>query len=782
MIELIINVSTIGVEIEMLIVENYFLSFLEKIAPTAAQCAKKMDDLIFDDPSSAMTRARLFIESIIENIWSLENLEKEFNLSLFDKIDRLSREGYIERDIQKSLDTIRLIGNKATHDASFNDIEKAFIAHKEVYKIGVWYYEVYSSEQLFVHAYETPSYKKEDIEGLVKQHVSDLLKNMNVLNIEGRSLGQTQDENDGKEEKIGSEEGGKSGWQLQLDLPENKSYLERELNRLKASSQEAVENAEVFSQFKKYMHVEREIQLEIERILKERKNDKNNLTLLCGSVGDGKSHLLAYINSEKHSLIENYSIYNDATESYSPTQNSMETLEAVLKNFSDQHIESSEEHVILAINMGVLHNFIYREHEHYTFERLKSFVEKSELFSQKITTSYNDEHFDLLSFGDYHTFELTEHGPESRFYMNILQKICAVSNQNPFYLAAIEDEKRNINTIIHKNYRILQNQFVQQQIVQIIIRTMLQSKIAVSSRAFLNMISDLLIPDDEVLNRVLNDFETLQYSLPNLLFNRRERSNILSAIQLLNPINNRTKVVDEIAVSLNTLQEWDYLVESYINDNEARELFRPFHSKETLTDDSFNQFFDLFICTAYLTNKDFVENTKDEVYLDYVHHLYNFNKGIKKNIGQLYAEVADAIFKWKGTPQKGYLYLNELSNSYLIAQKLDLIPSVKHLEINSNQVLHSFKKSIQVVYEDDRNSEEVSLEIDFILYTLLRKVNEGYCPTKKDLEDAIKFSEFLEKMMKFGQKKKEILVKFMDENMIYSLKVDAFGSHVFERL
>ncbi|MFK4996996.1 hypothetical protein ACI2OX_03795 [Bacillus sp. N9] len=32
---------------------------------------------------------------------------------------------------------------------------------------------------------------------------------------------------------------------------------------------------------------------------KNKEDNKNNLILLCGSVGDGKSHLLAYINEEK---------------------------------------------------------------------------------------------------------------------------------------------------------------------------------------------------------------------------------------------------------------------------------------------------------------------------------------------------------------------------------------------------------------------------------------------------------------------------------------------------
>ena len=71
----------------------------------------------------------------------------------------------------------------------------------------------------------------------------------------------------------------------------------------------------------------------------------------------------------------------------------METLEEVLKSFSDEQINDSNEKVILAINMGVLHNFISIEHKDVSYNILKQFVEESELFSQKITTHFSDDTF-----------------------------------------------------------------------------------------------------------------------------------------------------------------------------------------------------------------------------------------------------------------------------------------------------------------------------------------------------------------------------------------------------
>ena len=119
-----------------------FLSFLENINPKAFSVAKTMEDLIFEDPSSSIIKARVFAEEILNEVFKIENIDVPFQSTLYDKILLLTREEYIKRDIQQSFDSIRLSGNKAAHDASFNDITEAFKLHKEMYKIGLWFYEI----------------------------------------------------------------------------------------------------------------------------------------------------------------------------------------------------------------------------------------------------------------------------------------------------------------------------------------------------------------------------------------------------------------------------------------------------------------------------------------------------------------------------------------------------------------------------------------------------------------------------------------------------------------
>ncbi|KAA0777843.1 DNA phosphorothioation-dependent restriction protein DptF [Bacillus sp. BB51/4] len=754
--------------------EKYFLSFIEHINQVAAVNAKKMEELIYEDPASAIVKARLFAEAILNEVFTQEEIKVPYISSLYDKISYLAKEGYITAEVQREFDTVRLTGNKAAHDGSFNDITAAFKLHKVMHNIAVWLYEVYSPEQLKIPAYEHPrpvQSTEVDIQEIVKAQFMQL-------------MGATYKEENKKEEAIINEDlVGESVFCK--DLPEGGSYLLRELKRLQDSSQEAIENANAFSQFKKYMHVERKIQTDLERILvKNKELNSSSLILLCGSVGDGKSHLLAYLNENKRELLEGYEIFNDATESFSPNKNAMETLEEILQGFSDQLIGQSNKKVILAINMGVLHNFITLEHQEFTYTALTEFVKKSGLFSTNITTCYSEDYFDLISFGDYHSYELTEKGPQSNFFLTLLNKVFSQEKNNPFYLAYQEDMKNNVRTMIHENYEFIQEANVQKQIINLIIQTVVKFKLVISARAFLNFVADIIIPDNLEVMKELPEFEVLEHAVPNLMFKRKERSPILKSLHELDPVHRRSSYIDQIIIDLSTLNQWDTILNRCVPSERAMAWFTPFIVEEKIEGSSFIEFSETVIRTAYLMDENFSRKIEDDTYHKYVKKLFDFNSGNKKEIKLFYEEIKDALFKWKGSPKKGYIYLNKSNNRYRLAQLLNLKPLTDHLKSNPKAVLESFKASILLAYHNGNRQESILLEIDYQLYCLLVKVRQGYCPNKKDEEDAIKFTEFVEKIMRFGEKKTELLIHFPNDARFYKLTrddYDEFDAFVFEK-
>ena len=155
-----------------------------------------------------------------------------------------------------------------------------------------------------------------------------------------------------------------------------------QLARLRKLSAESVDNTNAFDEFKEYIHVERPVERELRNLLRKlNKTPQKRLVLLCGSAGDGKSHLLSYLkNVDSEKLLEDYELYNDATESSAPNLTSIDTLAEKLQDYDDEHyLIDNGKKMILAINLGTLSNFIESE-KGKRFSALKQYVDGNDIF------------------------------------------------------------------------------------------------------------------------------------------------------------------------------------------------------------------------------------------------------------------------------------------------------------------------------------------------------------------------------------------------------------------
>lgn len=167
-------------------------------------------------------------------------------------------------------------------------------------------------------------------------------------------------------------------------------------------------------------------------ILNETYNsEQSELILLCGSVGDGKSHMLSYCKSMYPDKMDKFYVHNDSTASLYVDKPASYTLKQVLEDFSDDRIEKSNGKVILAINLGTLSNFLEAD-ENNKFGKLKSYVENSGILNEKIDDK-GENHFHCVNFADYHLYELTSKGVVSSYIQGILNKITDKNEINPFY-------------------------------------------------------------------------------------------------------------------------------------------------------------------------------------------------------------------------------------------------------------------------------------------------------------------------------------------------------------
>ena len=90
--------------------------------------------------------------------------------------------------------------------------------------------------------------------------------------------------------------------------------------------------------------------------------------------------------------------------------------------------------MILAINLGVLSNFVESEYGN-EFSKLRSYVEDSNILTTQVNNNDFDEngHFQHVSFSDYHMYSLTKDGIHAGYIEDIMKKVFSAVDENRFY-------------------------------------------------------------------------------------------------------------------------------------------------------------------------------------------------------------------------------------------------------------------------------------------------------------------------------------------------------------
>jgi DNA phosphorothioation-dependent restriction protein DptF len=218
-----------------------------------------------------------------------------------------------------------------------------------------------------------------------------------------------------------------------------------------------------------------------------------------------------------------------------------------------------------------------------------------------------------------------------------------------------------------------------------------------------------------------------------------------------------------------------------IESETGKKWLYPFVGQDALVEYTFNSFSNALVRISLLSTPGISEMIKDTTYEIYMNKLYGFNVGDKKVIKETYDEVKDALFMWQGSPKKEYVYINKQNTKYMLAQKINLKPQVELLNTSNKHLLEFFKSTILLSYHDGANVDFTFLEIDYQLYRLLEMVRRGYCPNKNDQEDAVRFVEFINKIMGLGNKREELLIHYPNDRRMFTFRRNDFGAFTFER-
>lgn len=573
--------------------------------------------------------------------------------------------------------------------------------------------------------------------------------------------------------------------------------LLEELKKLRESSKYAVAQGTYsnLNGFKKYLHIERDVEKKLNNIIsKASESDKAQLLLVCGNVGDGKSHILSHLHDELKDTINQFIIHNDATESHNPNESSNETLYKLLQGFKDKKIDDSKVKIILAINLGTLSKFIEEFGDE--FKTLKEYISSTKILD---TDLIHDDEFDNKSnfhhvnFTDYHMYSLTENGATSKIISTLLEKIVSNNKANTIYKAYLDYKDINADKVycpIQYNYEFLFNENNRTIVSQLIVKAIIKSKEIVSLRTLLNFVHDIIVPVDlsnineadyfKIIEK-MHSSEYISNLIPNYLFEHPELSSLFEKIESLDPCINRDAATDEVLLTLINAENTFDIFSKHIEKSYLDKI-EPKLNKTTISKSELSRFFmRLNYFSNYLKN-DYLKDTDFDEYLVWLFHYNNHNPSYIKKIYEL---VENAARNWNGDPKtngKVIINVGKKQTQYRVFKDFEVIPDVNLLKKKNDILINKFTQEFALSFKINSETDFVKIHVDFSLYKILKMISQGYRPNKKDNNNYVYFVNSINLLINQNNNKAPL---YIDEVNIgkavdYKFSKDTFSGYKFQ--
>lgn len=563
-----------------------------------------------------------------------------------------------------------------------------------------------------------------------------------------------------------------------------------ELNRLRKSSSDSIDGIGKFDDFKKYMHVSRSAEEDLIEILhKIEISGKKSLVLLCGSAGDGKSHLLSYLKNDLR-LLDNYVVYNDATESSAPSKTAIETLNEALQGFSDENLDLPGDNFILAINLGVLSNFVESSYGD-SFKQLHEYVINSNILTNQLNEKGYEENsaFQHVSFSDYHMYNLTAQGIKPEYVEKILEKIFIMDEENPFYIVYnnnCQDCPLSEKCPVKHNFEFLANKKNRNYVANALVEVTIKDKEILTTREILNYIYDIVVAQSfnykkmarSSTNEVSFLKEYISDTTLSLMYEYTDKSLLLNQLRKYDPLLERSEQDDEDAIS--------YYVSSDVSKEVTNVIGRESYSKVLCQTSAIEKINSDKILKAQLFNvlerlkKIQVGKKSDDAYSSFLSTLYYFNTGTKKKYGELYGLVEEAIIQWCGNEDRDHICFDDLHEGIALYEHIEFEPYLDDsTSIQKNDELQRFLPFITVKYENKKTGEVIPLDIDYSLYEMIYKLAAGYIQTAEDRNNHADFISFIQKILRTGSADKEVSL-VTDDNRKAIIEKTKFGVYKFK--
>ena len=555
----------------------------------------------------------------------------------------------------------------------------------------------------------------------------------------------------------------------------------RELSNLSCG---AVANIDKFSELNKYLHVLRTPE-EVLRDLLSRleKVSQKRLVLVCGSAGDGKSHLLSYLRNEAH-LLDDYMVYSDATESDAPNKTAISTLAKRIEAFNDENIDNGgTEKVIIAINLGMLNNFIDSE-EGESFIKLRQYVINNNIFSVDKALPFDpNSNFYHVDFSDYQLYTLTNSGVRSNYLTQLFRKIFAKTSDNPFYNAYCGNGNCDLHTRcpIRNNFEFLTNEKIQDFLVQKIIETSIKHKLVITSRDVLNFIYDAVVPhefDEKAFwksfnypSKFLENY--IKYTTPMLVFDNKGTSSLLDHMSELKVNNGNAEKRDSELLDFYASDEIAASIATKLDDSCYKQVIVGCDLPSIDGERELKKYLYKFIMYQREMVDDSIE--KDSIYTSFVKDLYSVYSGKSKELRGLYDSVTRSIYSWDGLFGEKLICLDDSNDKYSIVENLSISPWL--IKTDPEEEVLRFLPTIAIRYKDSKEEDDVTIYLDYALYRLIQLMKDGYRPSSQDCNIHADFVSKIKALIDLGEKRKRVFIvpKGSEEKNRYVFEETEFG-------
>lgn len=571
------------------------------------------------------------------------------------------------------------------------------------------------------------------------------------------------------------------------------SFIE-ELSKLRKLSLESVENIASFTSFKKYLHVVRPVEEEL-RLLLKRVNEENKkcLVLLCGSAGDGKSHLMSYLrHADPEGLLDSFEVYNDATESSAPTLTSIDTLSEKLAPFNDTNAVIDDGYkMILAINLGTLNNFIESE-KGKAFSNLKKYVEANEIFSsytQQYTYKENSV-FQHISFADYQVFTLKKDGVGTDFLETLIEKVFLPVDENPFYQAYNNNDNCSLcqRCPVRHNYEFLSQPEHQNTLIRKIVETVIKDKAIVSTREILNLLYDIMVHPEfdfstmcaTATSEVKYITKYIQNTTPMLLYEFNDISPLINSMRQHDLLKERQEEMDVTTTRFHSLENI-YETFSEATENTSYEKLNEITRIAVLggIKPDLKKLVYRFIIRTKEFKGDYELSPYQNRFAEYIKYLYYQNSGQEKQLKKLYESTKKAIMSWDGQFDSDNICIDDSNERFWITEQLMLQPSIYKPKSADDEEIQRFFTNIRIRLKkkDGSDLETAEIDMDYSLFEMIADMREGYRPTVQDKNRHTDFVSFVQRLIEFGNKgtRIELIPKDSEEIVKIVFEQNDFG-------